>query len=321
MKEAGFDAVRVPVTWSLHMGEAPDYIIDAEFLARVAEVVSYVREAGLTAIVNVHHDGADDYEGVEWLTLTDANGAISAETNASVEARFIAVWTQLAETFKSADSYVLFESMNEIHDGYDAPDPAYFETINQLNQTFVNIVRASGGNNGERCLVVPGYNTNIDETLAGFKRPNDPTPDRLILSVHYYDPWPFAGEGSTHAWGASSPNADSWGQEDYVAQQFDKLVTSFVSQGLPMIVGEYGAVHQAGYEDERRYYMEHVTKVITDRGIVPFYWDNGSEESGPDGFGLFSRADGSTLYPNVLDAMMRAATSDYSLDEITAPDR
>ena len=315
----GFDAVRIPVTWSLHTGTAPEFLIDSAFLTRVEEVVGYAEAAGLVAIINVHHDGADAYDGVEWLSLNDASGSVTAENNAAVQARFSAVWTQIATRFKDHGPGLLFESMNEIHDGYDAPDPAYYDIIGELNQTFVDLVRASGGNNAGRVLVVPGYNTNVDYTVAGFTRPTDPTPDRLVLSVHFYDPWSYAGEASTHVWGAASPGTDSWGQEDYVVTQYDKLVTSFVSQGLPVIVGEYGAVQQDGYDDYRRYYMEYVTKVLIDRDIVPFYWDNGGAGTGADAFGLVSRSDYSSLHPDVLEAILRAATEDYELTEITLP--
>jgi endoglucanase len=316
---AGFDAVRIPVTWSLHTGTGPDFLIDSAFMTRVEEVVGYAEAAGLLAIINVHHDGADAYDGVEWLSLNDASGAVTPENNAAVMARFSAIWSQIATRFAGHGFGLLFESMNEIHDGYDAPDLAYYDLIGELNQTFVDLVRQSGGNNAARVLVVPGYNTNIDYTVAGFVAPVDTASDRLILSVHFYDPWSYAGEGSTHAWGALSPGTDSWGQEDYVVTQYDKLVTSFVSQGLPVIVGEYGAVQQDGYEDYRRYYMEYVTKVMVDRGIVPFYWDNGGAGTGPDAFGLVSRSDGTVLHPEILEAMMRAATEDYELGDIALP--
>ena len=188
------------------------------------------------------------YAGVEWLTLNDQNGEVTGANDSAVKSRFVTVWTQIAERFKDFDERLLFESMNEIHDGYDAPDPRYYAIINDLNQVFVDTVRASGGNNARRHLVVPGYNTNIDYTLVGFELPEDPTPGRLILSVHYYDPWPFAGEASTQAWGETSPGNDGWGQEDFVLEQFDKLRTTYVERGVAVLMGEYGAVHQAGYE-------------------------------------------------------------------------
>jgi endoglucanase len=318
--EAGFNLVRIPVTWSKHMGAAPDYVIDPSWLTRVDEVVSYAHAAGLYAIINVHHDGADGFKEVEWITLNDADGKTTDENNAAVRARFVTVWTQIARHFAGYGEELLFESMNEIHDGYGNPDPRHFGIINDLNQEFVKLVRASGGNNQKRHLVVPGYNTNIDHTLKGFKLPDDPTPNRLILSVHYYDPYLFALQAKTNTWGSASPgNKDNWGQEDFVVKQFDKVKATYVDQGIPVIIGEYGATHQEGFEDYRRYYMEYVTKAAVDRGIVPIYWDNGSKNSGGESFGLFDRGSNTVLHPHVMDAMKRAATSSYKLSEVALP--
>ncbi|HVR20067.1 MAG TPA: cellulase family glycosylhydrolase, partial [Polyangiaceae bacterium] len=119
--KAGFGIVRIPVTWSKHMGAAPDFAIDPAYFARVSEVVGYAHSAGLYAVVNVHHDGADNFKGVEWITLNDEQGKTSPENNAAVRARFTTVWTQIAKYFANYGEELLFESMNEIHDGYGAP--------------------------------------------------------------------------------------------------------------------------------------------------------------------------------------------------------
>ncbi len=317
--KSGFDLVRIPVTWTKHMGPGPGFIIDPSWLARVAEVVDYARDAGVYAIINLHHDGADGSKEAEWLTLNDDTGAITDANNQAVRARFVAVWAQIAKHFAGYGEELLFESMNEIHDGYGQPNPKYFTFINELNQAFVDLVRASGGNNVKRHLVVPGYNTNIDHTIAGFQMPTDPTPGRLIVSAHYYDPYLFALQGKKQTWGKASPGNDGWGQEDFVVTQFDKLKAHFVDKGVPVIIGEYGACHQQGFEDYRRYYMEYVTKAAVDRGFVPVYWDNGGEGSGGEKFGLFSRTSYTPLHPKVLDAMLRAAKSSYKLNEVALP--
>src|SRR6185436_8939857 len=236
--KAGFNVVRIPVTWALHTGPGPEFAIDPNWLARVAEVVGYAQDAGLYAIINVHHDGADGFQQVEWLTLNDSTGAVTDANNQAVRARFVAVWKQIASYFSGYGEELWFESMNEVHDGYGNPDPKYFTIINELNQAFVDLVRAGGGNNKQRLLVVPGYNTNIDHTLTGFQLPNDATPGRLILSVHYYDPYLFALQGKKNTWGKASPGNDGWGQEDFVVTQFDKLKTQFIAKGVPVIIGE-----------------------------------------------------------------------------------
>jgi endoglucanase len=180
-------------------------------------------------------------------------------------------------------------------------------------------VRASGGNNGKRILVVPGYNTNIDHTLKGFQLPTDSAKGRLVLSVHYYDPYLFALQAKTHTWGAASPGRDDWGQEDFVVGQFDKLKAAFIDKGVPVLLGEYGATHQDGYEDYRRYYVEYVTKAAVDRGIVPVYWDNGGKGSGGEKFGLIDRETGAAIHPTILEAIQRAATKSYKLSDIALP--
>ena len=317
--KAGFKLVRIPVTWARHLGPAPDYEIDPDWLARVDEVVGYARAAGLYSIINLHHDGADGWREVGWLSLKDATGKTTEENNAAVRAQFVAVWAQIAKHFAHAGEELMFESMNEIHDGYGEASPRHYTIINDLNQQFVNVVRASGGNNGKRHLIVPGYNTNINQTLEGFKLPNDPAKDRLILTVHFYDPYLFTLEAKTNTWGKGAPGCDNWGQEEFVVGQFDKLKARYIDRGVPVIIGEYGAVQQNGFEDYRRYYMEYVTKAAVDRGLVPVYWDNGGRDSGSDKFALMDRQGNSVYRPQIMEAMLRAATSPYSLSDVARP--
>jgi endoglucanase len=122
-------------------------------------------------------------------------------------------------------------------------------------------------------------------------------------------------EAKTHTWGSASPGRDDWGQEDFVVTQFNKLKSRYVDQGVPVVIGEYGAVYQDGYEDQQRYYVEYVTKAAVDRGLVPVYWDNGGR-GGRDGFALMDREETKVLRPKLMEAMLRAATSSYSLGDV-----
>ncbi|HXX68589.1 MAG TPA: glycoside hydrolase family 5 protein [Polyangiaceae bacterium] len=317
--KAGFGLVRIPITWTPHMGPAPAYTVDSGWLEHVDEVLGYCRSAGLYCIINVHHDGADGFKAVQWLSLKDAEGKTTEDNNAVVRSRFVAVWSQIAKHFANYGEELLFESMNEVHDGYGKPDPRHYAIINDLDQQFVNVVRASGGNNGKRHLIVPGYNTNIDATIEGFKLPADPVPNRLILSVHYYDPYLFALVGKTQTWGRASPGRDDWGQEDFVVAQFDKLKSNFIDRGIPVLLGEYGATYQAGFEEYRRYYVEYVTKAAVDRGMLPVYWDNGGSGSGGEKFGIMDRRTNGVLHPDLMEALRRAATSSYALADVAPP--
>jgi endoglucanase len=314
----GFGAVRIPVTWIGRFGAAPSYTISSTFIQRVEEVVKYALDQNLYVIVNIHHDGGNNVTG-RWLTLVDSSGNVTSANTDAVLKQFKALWLQIAERFKNYDNHLIFESMNEVMVDYNTPKQAYYDQINGLNQAFVDTVRASGGNNANRCLVVPGYNTNIDYTVAGFVAPKDTASGKLILSDHYYDPYNFTGSASTHTWGTGNPGIDNWAQEDWVKSEVASLKSMFIDKGLPMIWGEYGAVNQSGYESYRRYYVEYVTKAVHDAGITPFFWDNGSTGSGSDAFGLMNRSNNTVQYPTILQAMMRAVTSNYALADVAKP--
>jgi len=315
---AGFGAVRIPVTWIGRFGAAPTYTIRAPFIDRVEQVVKYALDANLYVIINIHHDGGNNVTG-RWLSLVDSSGQVTTANSTAVATQFKALWSQIADHFKGYGDHLIFESMNEVMVDYGTPKPEYYTQINDLNQAFVDTVRSTGGNNPARCLVVPGYNTNIDYTVAGFVLPKDGSAGKLILSDHFYDPYSFAGSAETHTWGAGNPGVDNWGQEDWVKSQMAKLKATFVDKGVPMILGEYGAVNQTGYEDYRRYYTEYVTKAAHDAGITPFYWDNGGKNSGSDAFGLIDRTNNAILYPTLMQAIGKAITSDYALADVAKP--
>jgi endoglucanase len=295
--------VRIPVTWYEHLGPAPTYTIDPTWLSRVDAVVTYALNAGLYAVVNVHHDGADS-SAAQWLnpSTTDQQG---------VTAEFTAVWTQIADHFQSFDNHLVFESMNEIHHGYATPDPSWTAFVNSLNQTFVTTVRGTGGNNASRFLDVPGYNTNIDITVGSFSLPKDTINNHLIVTYHYYDPSSFTISSTTHQWGAAYSGSDPCCNETYVVNELNKMQTSFIANGIPVMMGEYSATYQAGYESFRRYWTEYVTKAAHDRGIAPFYWDAGQD--------LIDRTNDALLYSDIMSALTRAATSSYTLSQIAPP--
>jgi len=323
--DAGFKTVRIPVTYMNNCGEAPDYTIDEDWLNRVQEVVDMVTGCGMYAVINIHHDGNNDTNGGAWLDITQ-------EDQTEIRNRFEKMWVQIADKFKDYDEYVVFESMNEIHDGtYQEPtgDAAqtYYDNINELNQIFVDAVRASGGNNELRCLLVPGWNTDIDFTVDGFndgatnfELPEDTASDKLMVSIHYYAPYDYALKEDLYVtgWGLGGKRATNWGNEDYVEQQFQKLEDKFVSQGIPVIMGEYGAVNKtqngvAVDDESHRYYLEYVTKSAKEHGILPVYWDNGW--NGDFGFSLFDRKTGEQQHSNFIEAIIRASESqDYEIE-------
>lgn len=323
---AGIKSVRIPVTWLGKVGPAPAYSINEAWLNRVAEVVDYAENAGLKAIINIHHDGANS---AYWLNIKDA--ATSETVNTQVKAQLRAMWTQIAEKFKDKGSFLVFESMNEIHDGKwgwganRTDGGKQYAVLNEWNQVFVDAVRATGGNNTNRYLGVPGYVTNIDLTLAHFVMPSDVVTNRILLAVHYYDPHEYALENTYTEWGhtAASGKKASYGDEEYAKNAFGKLKSKFIDNGIPVYIGEMGSVHRSTERAElfRKYYLEYICKAAKTYGLAPFYWDNGSTGAGKECLGLINHATGNYINngKDIVDTMVKAVTSEeasYTLESV-----
>lgn len=260
LKADGVKSVRIPVTWRDHMGEAPDYIVDEEWMDRVQEVVDYARNAGLYAIINIHHDGGGDPDFGAWI----CNASKDYDT---VIQKYKALWSQIADRFKDYSDYLVFESMNEV--GFDDLKPANaFDTLNKINQEFVNLVRQSGGNNDKRHLLIAGYWTDISQTCSSyFKMPKDPQ-NRCILSVHYYTPWQFCTTNIQSTWGTAAEVAQ-------MKSLIGMLDTTFVSKGTPVIIGEYAA---SGSDlNSCILFIKTLNELCHSYGIATFLWDNGGQ--------------------------------------------
>lgn len=298
---AGITSVRIPVTWMGHIGAAPGYEIEKAWMDRVAEVVGYAERAGLKVVINMHHDGADS---AYWLDIK--NAALNADVNTKVKAQLKSMWAQIAERFKDKGSFLIFESMNEIHDGgwgwgaNRTDGGKQYAVLNEWNQVFVDAVRAVGGENGNRYLGIPSYCANPDYAIDGsLKLPVDKVSNRLMVSVHYYAPTDYTLEAKFSEWGhtAAADKKDSWGDEDYVQETFGKLKKEFVDKGVPVYIGEMGNAHRADSRAEsfRKYYLEYICKAAKTYGLIPFYWDNGSGSAGKECSGLFNHATGAYL--------------------------
>lgn len=326
LAEVGFTSVRIPVTWLGHIGDAPDYTIDKAWLDRVAECVGYAESAGLKAIINIHHDGADSQH---WIDIK--NAAKDEAVNNQVKEQLAAVWTQIAERFKDKGSFLIFEGLNEIHDGgwgwgeNRTDGGKQYAVLNEWNQVFVDAVRAVGGENTTRYLGVPGYCTNPSLTVEHFVLPTDVVENRLLVSVHFYDPTEFTLTAKFSEWGhtGAADKKDTWGDEDNVRNIFGSLKTKFVDQGIPVYVGEIGCVHRSDERSEafRKYYLEYVCKAAKTYGLTPFYWDNGSSGAGKECSGLIDHGTGEILNngQDIIDVMVKAIFSedaDYTLETV-----
>ena len=299
VKAAGFKTIRIPVSWKQY-ADANDNI-SATWMARVTEVVNYAHNAGLYTIINIHWDGG-------WMQPTYAK-------QNEVNARLTKYWTQIANNFKGYDSSLLFAGTNEVMvDGdYGSPTVEYYTVQNSFNQTFVNAVRATGGNNANRHLIVQGFNTNIDHAYNFATMPSDSASNRLMMEVHYYDPYNFTlNEGSSiWQWGAIAIDAaatETWADESHVDAQFQKMKSRFIDQGIPVIVGEFGAISRTDLDSTQRYrayWDQYITKAAYSRGLVPIYWDNGP--TGNHAMGLFDRSTGAQIQANLISTIVNAA--------------
>ena len=293
MKEAGFGAIRIPVTWYNNMDK--DGNVNAEWMARVKQVVDYALAEGLYCIINVHHDTGADEAGthVSWIKAEGAN----YEKNKS---KFEKLWLQIATEFKNYDQRLLFESYNEMLDKYSSWNYAtsnksggYNETeamdaykaINDYAQSFVNVVRGTEGNNGVRNLVVNTYGAccggkwGSNELPMGpireMKLPEDVTSNHLIFQIHSYP-------------GLKSNNLSSI--KTQVTTMMSDLKTILAAKGAPVIIGEWGTLNDdsdVNYNNNKANYLEFCKHFVTeakDNGIITFYWmglSDGSNRSLP----------------------------------------
>jgi uncharacterized repeat protein (TIGR02543 family) len=299
VKAAGFNAVRIPCAWDGHANQTT-LQIDPVWLARVKQVVDYAIGNGMYVILNEHWDGG-------WL---EEHPLFSFQT--AVNAKQQAYWTQIANFFKTYNQQLLFAGTNEVHADFGTPTSEHITVQQSYNQTFVNAVRATGGNNATRTLVVQTYNTNMWHGLNFFTPPTDSAANRLIVETHYYDPYDFTlnPSGSCLFWGAPFPvqSACTWAYESYVTDLFSQVRAKWVDKGIPVIIGEYGVATRPNLSlDARKYWLETINKTAADNGIKTFYWDNGILASQANGFAVVSRQNGAIVDQAAVDAIMRGA--------------
>jgi endoglucanase len=300
VKAAGFNAVRIPVAWDSHQTNG---VIHASWLARIKEVVDYCVSNNMYAVLNIHWDGG-------WL---EEHPLYSYQT--SVNAKQRNYWTQIANYFKNYNEHLLFAGTNEVHADYGTPTTEHINVQQSYLQTFIDAVRATGGNNSTRTLVVQTYNTNAWHGINYFWLPSDPTAGRLIVEIHDYDPFDFTQSqtGSCLYWGSPYPSqsACSWAQEAYFDDLFSKVKAEWVDKGIPVIMGEYGVIMRSSLSGTQRtthiasreYYINYVTKAAYQRGIKSFYWDIGTLNNGT---GLFNRSTGAVTDQGTINAIMQA---------------
>ena len=326
LRAMGFKTVRIPVTWLGHIGEAPDYKIEAAWLNRVAEVVGYAESAGLNVVVNMHHDGADSKH---WLDIKTA--AKDSEVQEQIVAQVHAMWTQIAEKFRDKGDFLIFEAFNEIHDGgwgwgeNRSDGGRQYACLKEWNQTFVDAVRAAGGNNATRILGIPAYCTNVDIALESFEMPDDTVKDKLMISVHCYDPYLYTLEAQYSEWGhnAAASRKAPGDNEAELRKVFEKVYSNYVSKGIPVYFGEFGCVNRGTEREQQfqQYYLKYFAKLAALNGVPSFIWDNGAHGGGRESHAFVNHGTGefcSDEAKAAIQAMVGAYTDSRSLDDIYA---
>jgi len=328
VKAAGINTVRMPVTWSGHIGEAPEYKIEEKWLDRVAEVVGYCEKAGLNVIINTHHD--DDPES-GWLNIKKAYKNTSDQKQILEE--FVQVWHQIALKFKDKGDWLIMEPYNEIQDGgwgwssdFQSNPQKQYNCVNEWLQGFVKAVRMTGGENATRWLSAPGYSANIQFTINGLKIPTDYTSNnRLAIAVHFYDPTNYTLENKFSEWGhtADKSKKESWGDEDNTIKNLDQVKDNFQAKGYPVYFGEFGCTFRTEERDIQfhKYYIEYTVKAMHGYNTPMIVWDNGTDGGGKEHHGYFDHGTGAFkgYAEDVINLMVKAAhdtNPDYTLESV-----
>ena len=306
VRQAGFGCIRVPVTWMNHIGPAPDFRVEEAWMSRVREVVDMVLEAGLYCILNVHHD-------------TGTNGWLHASVQhvEEVSDRFAALWRQIAERFRAYGERLAFEGFNEVLDEnnnwvYPRTRSAK-DAINHFNQLFVDTVRATGGPNAERCLIVTPYGaTNDRSALEDLVIPTDNAKHALLAQVHYYSPNSYCFERR----GEENPQvawAENGAREALITalQGVSELLTG---KGIPTIMAEFAASSKNN-ESDRAAWTKFVVDTCAAHGVRCVWWDNGGRVTSAASYGtmgLLDRYRLEWLYPDVVEALTGVRVSRVS---------
>ena len=266
VKKQGFNTVRVPVSWGNHT-TGNNFTIDSKWLARVKEVVDYCIDNDMYVILNIHHDTSTQYYYPSSKYKTQSVKFVKS------------IWTQVAKYFKDYDQHLVFETLNEPR-LVGTGDEWWFNVnypndnvrdsisvINTLNQTAVDTIRAAGGKNTDRCIMVPGYGASIDGcTTSTFKLPNDSTPNRLIVSVHAYTPYNFA----LNANGTAEFKNNLKSEVDYL---YSTIKSHFIDKGIPAIIGETSASNKNNASERLKWAQYYMGK-SAEYGVPCMLWDN-----------------------------------------------
>nr|AMO13177.1 glycoside hydrolase [uncultured bacterium] len=295
IKSAGFNAIRIPVSWTKCADSK--FIIRKDWMDRVTEVVNYAEENDMYIILNTHHD-----ENAFKFLNKDKETALK---------KFKIIWGQIAVNFRNYNEKLIFEALNEPRtpgstNEWNGGTAEERTNLNEYYKAFVEIVRKSGGNNDKRFVLLNPYGaSNISTAMNALVLPTDTAADKIIVSYHSYSPYNFAlnnkpvgTDGSVSTWSesVSSDKTD-------ITNSMDAYKTKFIDKGIPVIIGEFGAMHKnntAARTAWAKFYVSEARK----RGIPCFWWDNHVFLGDGELFGLLNRNDNTFPFPEVLNALM-----------------
>jgi endoglucanase len=285
LKAMGFKTVRIPVTWSSHLGPAPDYTIDKAWLDRVEEIANYALKDGMYAIVNTHHDG--------WVRLTAAGQAQGTNEAAKV-------WSQIATRFKDYSDYLILETFNEpkgSQNQYGGGTPETRAILNSYHLASVKAIRATGGNNAKRFIMCATHAaTPSDAAIKDLVIPNDDP--RVIVSIHTYYPGGLSF-GRQNSWGTDADKAA-------MRRELDREARDVAEKGSGAgVIGEWGSVRRVDLES-RVAHAEYYAQEALSRGLPTIWWDNGGGD-----FGILNRRSNpvSWTWPTIAQALVRGASN------------
>lgn len=287
VKDAGFNIVRIPTTWGIHMDE--NNIVDEAWMDRVQEVVDYAYSQDMFVILNIHHE--------EWHDPY-------YETEAESTEKLKALWTQIGTRFAGYDEKLIFEGLNEPRKRntsleWNGGDDEGHEVVNNFNAAFVETIRGLGGNNAKRHLMIPGYAaSSTASALKAIKIPEGD--DKIIVSVHAYIPYAFALSDDLTA-RSFSPDDTSANDIIYL---MDSLKTNFIDKGTPVIIGEFGARNKANEEIRGEWATFYISQAKA-IGVPCLWWDNGAFTGTGENFGILNRSSCTWEYPSVVEGLMK----------------
>jgi len=295
IKRAGFNTIRIPVSWAKTTTKAQDYKIPDAWMARVTEIVNYAVSYDMYIILNTHHD-----ESI--FTFMNNN------TDAGLDA-FKKIWTQIADNFKNYNEKLIFEALNEPRTKgseyeWQGGTAAERANLNKYYNTFVSVVRNSGGNNDKRFLLINTYAASVESSaMNGLVLPSDSANKKLIVSYHSYAPYNFAlnTDKSFNKWSKSNSSDTS-----PITSGVDRAYNIFVSKGIPVILGEFGAMDKNN-EETRAQWAEFYVGYAKSKGIPCVWWDNAGFTGNGELFGLIDRTKNSFPFPQVLNGLLTGA--------------